>query len=435
MYGIIFLLITMPLFCAADFVKALPKGVIFTNAVVNQLLQVNQLRARNVIISGDLVVEGSIINGSGSSSGGSGSSGIQTIDGNSGSVTGTTVTIGGGNNITTSGSGTALTVSVSGTTDNAVQIGNASGSLSSVALGTTGEVLTSNGPGAAPTFQPAASGSGIMTINTDGGSTASGTTVLFQVLNSSNGTPQGTSVFSGDGASTVSLDFSPGLSNNLAIGLNSLTGVFSLTSNNVVFGNSPGTIGDGTGNTFLGNSIASGGWEGGTNNIFIGLGTAAAYTGAETNNINIGVAESGTPGENNVIRIGSNNTSVPYATCFIGGINGVSVTGSAVMVSSAGQLGTVVSSRRFKENIEPMGNSYSKRIYTLEPVLFTYKKDATKTKTWGLIAEQVQEVFPELVINDAQGNPLTVRYHDLSILLLNEVIYLRSVVEKLLAQS
>ena len=177
MYGIIFLLVTMPLFCAADFVKALPKGVIFTNAVVNQLLQVNQLRARNVIISGDLVVEGSIINGSGSSSGGSGSSGIQTIDGNSGSVTGTTVTIAGGNNIITSGAGTTLTVSVSGTTDNAVQIGNASGSLSSVALGTTGEVLTSNGPGAAPTFQ--SPGAVAISITGDSGGPLMGSSFTF----------------------------------------------------------------------------------------------------------------------------------------------------------------------------------------------------------------------------------------------------------------
>ena len=190
------LVIQMSIFLSSIFLTAAqPDGKIFINAVVNQLLQVNQLRARNMIVSGDLFVEGSIINGSSSTSGGGSGSGIQTIDGDTGSVTGSTVTIEGGNssvtNITTSGSGSTLTVSVSGTTENAVQVGSASGSLSSLALGTMGQVLTSNGSSSAPSFEDAVVG--IQTIDTAGGGTAMGPTVTFEPNMTTNG--QGTPVF------------------------------------------------------------------------------------------------------------------------------------------------------------------------------------------------------------------------------------------------
>ena len=418
-------------------IVAQPGGQVFINAVVNQLLQVNQLRARNVIISGDLVVEGSIINGSGSSSGGSGSSGIQTIDGNSGSVTGTTVAIAGGNNITTSGSGTTLTVSVSGTTDNAVQIGNASGSLSSVDLGTAGEVLTSNGPGAAPAF---AASSGIQMFFTDGGGIAIGPNVTLEVSNLSVDSPEGTAHFYGNDAHAISLSFTD-QNSNVGIGTNALAAITS-AQENVALGIGAGqavTSGGGA-NTFLGSS-AGGHITTGESNILVGEVAGTLYNSNESFNIGIGI-KAGTVGDNNTIRIGS---SIPgtYLSCFIDGIAGVTVANSSPVLinTTTHQLGTVVSSRRYKDDIKPMDISFSERIVQLQPSTFVYKKDETKTPSWGLVAEDVYEVFPELVVFSKDGLPETVKYHDLPVLLLNEVIqqkkeiiYLKSVIEKLLAQ-
>ena len=263
---------------------AQPGGKIFINAVVNQLLQVNQLRARNVIVSGDLFVAGSIINDTSSTSGGgSGGSGIQIIDGDAGSVTGSTVTIAGGNssitNIATSGSGSTLTVSVSGTTENAVQVGSASGSLSSLALGTMGQVLTSNGSSSAPSFEDAG---GIQAIDTAGGGTAIGPTVTFEPNITTNG--QGTPRFFGNDASTILLEF--GSESTLGIGtqvLQNTTG-----GGNTCFGaDSCPVLVNGIANTVVGSSCATSLISGSNNNIF-GTSSGTNYTGAESNNIIIG---------------------------------------------------------------------------------------------------------------------------------------------------
>lgn len=144
---------------------------------------------------------------------------------------------------------------------------------------------------------------------------------------------------------------------------------------------------------------------------------------------NFGVEE-----ETGIIRIG-NMFSEPYACIseekkttlpvqtqtFIAGISGVSVTGgSMVMVNSSGQLGIQTSSRRFKQEIEPLGSA-DEKILKLRPVSFRYKKandNETQSLQYGLIAEEVAEIMPELVQLDKDGKPFAVNYHLLAPLLL-----------------
>jgi hypothetical protein len=94
-----------------------------------------------------------------------------------------------------------------------------------------------------------------------------------------------------------------------------------------------------------------------------------------------------------------------------------------VYVSQNHKLGTITSSRRFKEHIAPM-NVASESIYGLKPVSFRYKKDidATGTQQFGLVAEEVEEVNPALVIRDEEGKPFTVRYDQINAMLLNEFL-------------
>ena len=93
----------------------------------------------------------------------------------------------------------------------------------------------------------------------------------------------------------------------------------------------------------------------------------------------------------------------------------------AVRVGSDNKLGTVVSSRRFKHDIKPMDKA-SEAVLALKPVTFHYKSDTTNTSRFGLIAEDVAEVSPELVIPDKEGKPLSVRYEDVNVMLLNEFL-------------
>jgi phage-related minor tail protein len=96
--------------------------------------------------------------------------------------------------------------------------------------------------------------------------------------------------------------------------------------------------------------------------------------------------------------------------------------GASVFVAPNGQLGMWSSSKRFKEDIKDMGEA-SSRLVNLHPVTFRYKKEIDKddrTLQYGLIAEEVAEVYPELVQYDKDGEPFTVRYHELGPMLLNE---------------
>jgi trimeric autotransporter adhesin len=208
---------------------------------------------------------------------------------------------------------------------------------------------------------------------------------------------------------------------------------------------------------------------GGNDNTAIGELAGVNYTGTESNNVCIGSGTQGTAGESNAIRIGTASTSggivlanpsalanaisiggsmstggiqmitllgfssvsigdnfnpAPGASsAFIGGIYGQTFgpADMAVRIGNDNKLGTVVSSRRFKHDIKPMDNS-SEAILALKPVTFQYNSDTTNTPRVGLIAEDVAEVSRALVVADKEGKPLSVRYEDINILLLNEFL-------------
>ena len=155
----------------------------------------------------------------------------------------------------------------------------------------------------------------------------------------------------------------------------------------------------------------------GISNVCIGAYSGQSYIGGESDNILIGDNVEGIVGDTHTIRIGAiTGASVP-TSCYIQGIYGITVTGSAVLCSSSGQLGTVASSKRYKENIKDIDDQ---SILGLRPVQFNFKSDSTKTKSYGFIAEEVLSVCPDLVIlkND---KPESVKYHEMPALLLNEI--------------
>jgi len=134
-----------------------------------------------------------------------------------------------------------------------------------------------------------------------------------------------------------------------------------------------------------------------------------------SNNIDIG--NLGVAADSGTIRIGTTSTQTKT---FIAGIYGTSVTGSAVVVSSTGQLGVAVSSERFKTAIAPMASN-SDKISQLRPVTFHLKTDPNGTLQYGLIAEEVAKVYPDLVIRDQTGRIDGVRYDELAPILVHEV--------------
>ena len=165
-------------------------------------------------------------------------------------------------------------------------------------------------------------------------------------------------------------------------------------------------------------------------NIAIGYRAAYNCIGSESSSISIG--NYGTAG-NNIIRIGTHGAGVNQQDkCFVAGVRGIT-TGVAdaisVLVDSGHQLGTVSSSIKCKENIFDMGYN-SDAIYDLEPTTFEYKSHPG-VKQYGLIAEDVESVFPNLVVKNVEGLPETVKYHTLSVLLLNEIIKLENRIKEL----
>jgi len=195
---------------------------------------------------------------------------------------------------------------------------------------------------------------------------------------------------------------------------------------NVAVGNFTGAfITTGFGNTALGNAAmtdtSSLGITTGSQNIAVGFTAGSAWiTGSESNNICIG--DNGVNGESAVTRLGAFAMgTTPQTKCFIQGIRGITTVAAdaiAVLISSTGQLGTVSSSRTKKDNIVDMG-SYSDVIRSLRPVVFNYKEHSPEAKSVGLIAEEVADVAPQLVVYK-DGEPETVKYHDLVPMLLNE---------------
>ena len=184
----------------------------------------------------------------------------------------------------------------------------------------------------------------------------------------------------------------------------------------------------GSDNTAVGSEAgqAVGGASGittGSRNCLLGRLAGSNYTSSESDNIIIGYLAAGTVGESNVLRVGTGTGTGngQLNKAFIAGIYGVTIdagTGIPVNIDVNNQLGTVVSSLRYKTNVQELG-SQSEVIYNLKPKSFEYRA-YPGSQAWGLIAEEVDEVFPQLCVYK-DGQPETVKYQDLVPLLLNEI--------------
>jgi len=151
----------------------------------------------------------------------------------------------------------------------------------------------------------------------------------------------------------------------------------------------------------------------GTKNIAIGFQAGVSLI---TGNNNIYIGNQGNGDEFQTIRIGTAQSQT-----FIAGINGAIVSGTTVEIdTTTGQLGVVPSSARYKQNIAPMGTR-SEKVLDLQPVTFAYKDDSKGTTHYGLIAEEVAVLYPELVTRTATGEVQTVKYQELIPMLLNEL--------------
>jgi hypothetical protein len=156
----------------------------------------------------------------------------------------------------------------------------------------------------------------------------------------------------------------------------------------------------------------------GSNNIAMGFNAGSNLT-TGSNNIDIG--NTGNAGESNTIRIGKRGVQ---NTTVIAAISGATVpTGVAVIVDTTGRLGTTTSSARYKDAVQPMDKA-SEAILALKPVTFRYKHDLDPDgiPQFGLVAEEVEKVNPDLVVRDQQGRPYTVRYEAVNAMLLNEFL-------------
>jgi len=202
---------------------------------------------------------------------------------------------------------------------------------------------------------------------------------------------------------------------------NTAAGVGALDSNTTGGGNTAAGESALDSNTTGGDNTAAGvlalkGNTMGSNNIAVG---SAAGSNLTTGSNNIDIGNGGVAGESNTIRIGTQGTQT---ATYIAGIFGTPKIKKAceVVVETTGLLGCVTSSARYKRDIRDMGNA-SDKLMKLRPVTFTYKADSTGAKQYGLIAEEVEKIYPELVIDGTDGKPETVAYQVLPAMLLNEV--------------
>jgi hypothetical protein len=215
---------------------------------------------------------------------------------------------------------------------------------------------------------------------------------------------------------------------DVALGNNDSSGLGQAGSNGAVgagalFNNVDGNSNNAVGVLALGDNI-SGSW-----NTAIGDFAGTGNTSGD-GNIYIGAFSAPVPdGESNVTRIGD---PLFQSACFIAAITGTAVFGDTVVVDGNGRLGTVASAARFKKDIKPMDKT-SEAILTLRPVRFEYKSDSKRSPQFGLIAEEVAAVNPDLVVRDRNGEIYGVRYEAVNAMLLNEFLKEHRVVEELKA--
>ena len=294
-------------------------------------------------------------------------------------------------NLTTSGTGNNTAVGSSALTANTTGTSNAAFGTNALVTNASGSANSAFGAGAlhdnSSGQDNSAFGNGALHANTATGNSAFG----FEALVANN-TGINNAAFGGESLFT-----------NVGGNGNAAFGTFSLQH------------ATGSQNTAVGTS-ALGSLTSGTANTAIGSSAGLNLTGSESNNIYI--ANPGSAGESGVIRIGIQGTQT--ATLIAGISGGTSGSGVGVFVNSAGQLGTTTSSKRFKHDIVDMG-AESDLLMKLRPVSFYYKPelDETQTRQYGLVAEEVAKVAPQLVVYDKDGAPQTVRYHFVGAMLLN----------------
>ena len=208
-------------------------------------------------------------------------------------------------------------------------------------------------------------------------------------------------VFEGNHAGHANTSGSQNTFSGFDAGFHNTTG----SSNTYLGGDAGNTNTTGSGNIAIGYSAGMNN-QTGSNNIYIGHYLTSKDC---TTNCN----------EDNTIRIGQAQT----ATFIAGVYNATVASGVPVYVDSKGQLGTLSSSLRFKEQVRDMGES-SSGLMKLRPVTFLYKSEydpGPRTRQYGLIAEEVANVYPDLVTYDAEGKPYAVKYQYLTTMLLNEL--------------
>ncbi len=274
----------------------------------------------------------------------------------------------------------------------------------------------------------AAGTSALESVTTGSSTTAIGRDSLkFNTTGSSNTSVGSAAMFSNiDGSFNTAVGDTSMLNNtsgnnNTAVGKASLEGNIGGSSNTAAGFQALHRNVGGINNTAFGaNSldfISSGG-----NNIGVGNGAGSSLTGADTGNIMVG--NIGTMGDNNTTKIGTSQT-----TCFVAGISGATVPGGVTtLVGPTGQLGTILSSRRYKQDIETLESSDI--LLQMNPVRFRYKENLSMGYQIGLIAEEVETIYPNLVTYK-EGKIETVRYHQLHGLYIKAIQDLTKRVEKL----
>ncbi|MFN0204802.1 MAG: tail fiber domain-containing protein [Planctomycetota bacterium] len=308
-------------------------------------------------------------------------------------------------------------------------------------------------------FDNTAIGRSALSSNTTGNSnTAVGKSALFSNTTGSNNTASGRDSlrFNTTGFENTAIG-KDALRNNTTGFSNTATGAFALLANttgnsNTVLGNSAlGSNSTGNANTAIGSAALGFNITGASNTA---IGTSALFFSTGTGNIavgfqaglnlttggnNISIGNLGVAAESSTIRIGASGNQTRAFVAGIRGVTTVNADAIPVLIDSAGQLGTVSSSRRFKEDIRDMGSS-TDRLLDLRPVLFKYKQDQTMPDgspvppEYGLIAEEVAQIFPDLVVYDEKGVPFTVKYHILSSMLINEVKKMKAEHEQVVAK-
>jgi len=269
----------------------------------------------------------------------------------------------------------------------------------------------------------AALGGGVLQANTTGtANTAAGQSALFNNTTGYDNSAVGTSALysnvGGDGNAALGRS---ALFNNTAGYHNAAIGAFALQSNvtgsyNTALGYSALQSAGSAYNTAVGSFALSN--TSGYNNVALGDSAGLLLT---TGDFNVDIENHGVAGESGTIRIGDSNY---HTRAFIAGIRGVT-TGMAnavnVVIDSNGQLGTVSSSRRFKFDIKAM-DAATDGLMQLRPVTFRYLAHGDNAPLqYGLIAEEVAEVYPEMVAHSKDGEVESVMYQFLAPMLLNEV--------------